>query len=189
MKNSLCYDKDNGGNVDLQQKTKQNWPLVFPTALLILDISAIVILSFLDFSIPPIFWGLSIIIGIFLLFQVTRQILIRHRISQAKARLMQANNLAKKGAFLKAIFIWKQTLLSLPTDHYLDILNRIHQAYLSLDMPEAAEKTREIKADSITIFEMIKNIKQLSMQQRFALNQKIVSLRESIQKLPENKSG
>ena len=173
--------------MDSPPKTKINWPLILPAVLLILDISAVVTLWLLNFFISPIFWGLSITISIFLMFQVTRQMLIRHRIRQAKAQLAQANNLAKKGAFLKAILIWKQTLLSLPTDHYLDILNRIHQAYLALDMPEAAEKTRKIKADSITIFEMINNIKKLSMIQRFALNQKILSLRESIQDLPENK--
>jgi hypothetical protein len=172
-----------------QQTTNGIGPLVFPAVLLILDISAIVILSFLGFSISPIFWGLSTSIGVFLMFQVTQQIWIRRRIRRTNAQLTQANLLTQKGEFIEAILVWKQTLLSLPTDHYLDILNHIQQAYLALDMPEAAQKTLEIKAESLTIFEMIKDIKRLSMQQRYALNQRILALRKSIQELPENTIG
>ena len=131
-----------------------NFSLFLPLALLILEIIAVILLVLTGYEITPFLMFFLILLGVFLLYQIGRQLIARWRINQAVTKIKEAQALADAGELLKAITLWKSLLLSLPEAHFFDVLNRMENAYEKVQMQEAVQQVRAIQSESPAFFEM-----------------------------------
>jgi len=159
--------------------------LILPLFLLILEVVAIVVLVTTGYEITQFFVFFFILLGAFLVFQVGRQLFARWRIRQAVTKVKEGQALAEAGENLRAIRLWKCLLFSLPKEQFLDVLHRMETIYEEEHMDEAVQQVQAIQAESKEFFEMTRNLRKATPQDRRNWKALALELQKMIKALPE----
>jgi hypothetical protein len=169
------------------KKRRLDLPLLLPIGLLLLEIIVFVVLILTGFEITQYLLYFFIILGVYLIYQIARQVITRWRVAKAVRKAEEAQKLADSDQPLEAISIWKKSLLQLPRDNYLETLDRMKTVYESLEMTPAVQQVEAILAKSREFFEMPRNYRQMSREDRDNWRNKALELRKMIDKLPIKK--
>ena len=170
-----------------QNKNKPNLSLLLPLGLLLVEVIAIVVLLLTGFEINQTLIFFFVLLGIFFLWQVGRQLFTQRRVKQAIKKTREADNIAESGRPLEAMKIWKNLLLSLPRDKYLETLAKMEKVYENLEMEEAVQQVKAIHSESLEFFDMTRNIKRITAKDRRKWQARAYELRKMISALPEEK--
>ncbi len=173
----------------MAQNNKRNLdlPLLLPLGLLLVEIIVVVVFLVTGIEITQYLLYFFIILGIYLLYQLSRQLLIRFRVAQAKRRQQEAADLAESGQPMEALKIWKKSLLQLPKDQYLETLARMKSVYEEQEMIKGAQQVQAILAKSRAFFDMPRNFKEMTAEDRRNWQNEAFELRNMINKLPVKK--
>ena len=158
-----------------------------PDILLAVEIIAIVFLIINNYTIPSLLFYFFVLIGIFLVYQVLRQIASVRIMKQAKTALSDAEKYINANLPMEAIKKWKSILLRLPKDQYLSTLVKIEKVYKAENMIAAVEKVKAILNESQNFFMTTQNLKQISKQSFREWQSRVTKLREMISDLPVKK--
>ena len=172
--------------VDNKKRTL-NLQIPLPAFLLILEIVAITVLIVNNYEIPALLFFFFVLIGIFLLYQLFRQIAVVRLMKQAKTALSDAEKYIQANMPMEAIKKWKSILLRLPKEQYLNTLAKIEKIYRSENMLAAVEKVKAILKESQNFFMITQNLKQISKPSFREWQTRIIRLRKMISDLPINK--
>lgn len=170
-----------------KNKKRPNLALLLPLGLLVVEAIAILVLLLTDTEITQSLIYFFVLLGIFLLWQVGRQLLTEWRVKQAINKARQAESIAESGRPMEAVKIWKKVLLSLPRDKYLEVLANMEQAYKNEEMEAAIQQVKAIHSESIEFFNMTQNIKRITPKDRRNWQARAYELRKMISALPEEK--
>jgi hypothetical protein len=158
-----------------------------PAVLLILEIIATTFLIVNDYEIPSLLFFFFVLIGLFLLYRLFRQIATVRAVKQARAALSEAEKFVHAKMPMEAIKKWKSILLRLPKEQYLSTLLKIEKIYKAENMIAAVEKVKAILNESQNFFMTTQNLKQISKQSFREWQARVIKLREMISDLPVNK--
>ena len=170
-----------------QNKKRPNLSLLLPLGLLLVEVIAILVLLLTGTEITQSLIYFFVLLGIFLFWQVGRQLLTEWRVKQAINKAREADSIAKSGRPMAAMKIWKKILLSLPRDKYLDTLSKMEDTYKDQGMKEAIQQVRAIHSESVEFFNMTQNIKRITPKDRRNWQARAYELRNMISALPEEK--
>ncbi len=159
--------------------------LILPLSLLILEIIVIIVLVASGYEITQFLLFFFILLGAFLILQVGRQLMAKWRINQAITKIKEGQALVEAGQHLQAIKLWKSMLFSLPQEHFFDVLKRIESAYEEKNMNEAIQQVQAIQAESKDFFEMTRNLRKGTPQDRRNWQTRAFELQNMIKALPE----
>lgn len=165
-------------------KKNINLQLLLPISLLILQVIAIAGLLTAGFIITPFMLSFFIIVSLFLIYRITPQLLVMWRVKQAMMKITNAENLAKLGKPMRAIKIWKKSLINLPKDKYLEVLEMIKQTYQEQNMTEAVQQVNAIQSKSAGFFKKIKISKQATRRDQRDWQSRAFELQKMINALP-----
>jgi len=164
-----------------------NLPLLLPLGLLILEMIVFIVLLGTGYDISGFVFIFLVFLGLFLIYQISRQLWVRWRIKKGIVGLKQAEELLEAGKPLEAIKQWKKILLNLPNEQYLDVLTQMENTYEFLKMDKAVQQVRAIQSESIEFFEMTKIAKSFTPKDRRKWQTKVFKLHNMIQALPVKK--
>lgn len=170
-----------------KNNNRVNLALLLPLGLLIIEIIVVVVLLGSGYEISEFLFIFLIFLALFLLYQISRQLWIGWQMKKAIAGLERAEELADSGKPLEAIKQWKQILLNLPQEKYLDVLHRMEETYDTQDMTKAVQQVRAIQSESIEFFEMTKVAKNFTPQDRRKWQARAYELQKMIKALPVKK--
>lgn len=170
-----------------QNKNRTNLSLLLPLGLLLVEVIAIVILLATGFEINQTMIFFFFLLGIFLLWQIGRQLITQYRVKQAVKKTREADSIAESGRPMEAMKIWKKLLLSLPRDKYLETLSKMEKVYKNQEMEEAVQQVKAIHSESLEFFDMTQNIKRITAKDRRKWQARAYELRKMISALPEEK--
>lgn len=170
-----------------QNKNRANLSLLLPLGLLLVEVIAIVVLLLSGFEINQTLTFFFVLLGIFLLWQVGRQLITQWRVKQAIKKTSEADSIALSGRPMDAMKIWKKLLLSLPRDKYLETLSKMENVYKDEEMEEAVQQVKAIHSESLEFFDMTRNIKRITAKDRRKWQARAYELRKMISALPEKK--
>ena len=159
--------------------------LILPSSLLILEAVALIILLASGYEITQFLLLFFILLGAFLVFQVGRQLVARWRFRQAVTKIKEGQALADAGKNLQAIQLWKSLLLSLPKEHFIDVLQRMETAYDDENMNEAFQQVEAILAESKDFFKLTNKRRKATAQDRRDWKAQAFKLQKMIKVLPE----
>jgi hypothetical protein len=169
------------------KKKQPNWPLLLPIGLLLVDIIVIVVMRIAGYGISQYLFFFFILLGIFLLYQIGKQLIALWRVQSAIGKLGDAQKLAESGQPMEAVKLWKKLLLSLPRDKYLEVLSLIEDTYKHENMSKAVQQVKAVYSESIEFFKMTKNVEQITAKDRRDWQARAYELRNMISVLPEEK--
>lgn len=167
------------------KKRNQDLSLILPLVLLILEVVAIIVLVAAGYKITQFLLYFFLILGVFFVYQIGRQLIARWRISQAVTKIKEGQALADAGQHLQAIKLWKSLLLTLPQEQFMDVLNRLQDAYENKNMEEAVQQVQAIQAESKDFFEMSRNLRKATPQDRRNWQARAFELQKMVSALPE----
>jgi len=170
-------DKENKSNLDLS--------LILPLALLILEAAVIIVLVASGYEITQTLIILFILLGVFLIYQIGRQLVGRWRINQAVTKIKEGQVLADAGKELQAVKLWKSLLYTLPEEQFTEVLQRIESVYENENMQEAVQQAQAIQSASKDFFEMSRNLRKATPQDQRDWRAKAFELQKMIKALPE----
>ena len=171
-----------------QENIKQlNLSLLLPVGLLLLEIVAVIVLIASGYKITEFLLTFFILLGVFLIFQITRQLFTTWRVKRAVKQINAADELADSDQPLEAIKIYKNNLLSLPRERFLNVLFKMQRIYEEQNMIAAIQQVKAIHSESIEFFEMTQNIKRASYKDRRNWQARAIELRNMIKSLPVEK--
>lgn len=168
-----------------ENKRPLDFKLILPSSLLILESIVVIVLITTGYEVTQILLFLFILIGAFLVFQVGRQLIARWRINQAVTKIKEGQALADAGENLRALRLWKSLLFSLPEESFFDVLQHMTTAYEDENMHEAIHQVRAIQAESRSFFEMTRNLRKATPQDRRDWKSRAFELQNMIKALPE----
>jgi hypothetical protein len=166
------------------KKRRIDWLLILPGSLLLIEIIFVVVLLVTDYQITQPMMFFLILLGIFLIFQIWRQFSTRLRVQRSVAKLDEAKSLVDSGKPFEAISLWKQLLLSLPRDKYLDVLTMLQETYANQDMQKAVQQVKAVRSESLNFFELTKNAQKATAKDRKDWQARALELRKMIKALP-----
>lgn len=170
-----------------ENKKQHNLSLLLPAGLLLLEIVAVIVLLASGYEITEFLLTFFILLGLFLLFQVARQLFTTWRVNRSFKRINAADEFAESGQPLEAIKIYKKNLLSLPKEKFLNVLFKMRRIYEEQNMVEAVQQVKAIHSESLEFFEMTKNRKRASYNDRRNWQARAIELRNMIKALPIEK--
>lgn len=170
-----------------QNKKRPKLSLLLPLGLLVVEVIAILVLLLTGFEITQTLIYFFVLLGIFLIWQVSRQLITKWRVKQAIKKAREAESIVESGRPMEAMKIWKKFLLSLPRDEYLEILSKMENVYKNQEMDEAVQQVKAIHSESLEFFEMTRNIKRITPKDRRKWQARAYELRKMISALPEKK--
>jgi hypothetical protein len=173
--------------MDQNRKRNLDLPLLLPLGLLIVEIIAIIVLLAIGIEITQYLLYFFIILGIYLLYQLSRQLLIRYRVARARNQQQEAAELAESGQPMEALKIWKKSLLQLPKDQYLETLALMESVYEEQEMIKGAQQIKAILEKSRMFFDTPRNFKEMTAEDRRNWQNEAFELRNMINKLPVQK--
>jgi ABC-type multidrug transport system fused ATPase/permease subunit len=159
--------------------------LFLPLSLLILEVVAIVVLAATGYEITQFLMLAFILLGVFLIFQVGRQLFARWRNHQTVTKVQEGQALADAGENLRAIRLWKSLLFSLPKERFFDVLNRMKTIYEDENMEAAIQQVQAIQEESEEFYEMTRNLRKATTQDRENWKSQAFKLQKMIHALPE----
>ena len=159
--------------------------LILPLSLLILEAIAMIILVARGYEITQFLLFLFILLGAFLVFQVSRQLVARGRVRQAVTKVKDGQTLADAEKNLQAIQLWKSLLFSLPKNHFKDVLQRMETVYEDENMNEAVQQVQAILAESKDFFKLANKLRKQTPKDRRDWQAQAVKLQKMIKALPE----
>lgn len=168
-----------------QKKRQPNLPLLMPVGLLILEIIVFLVMWLAGYEINQTLFFFFILLGLFLLYQIAKQLFSVLRVRSAVKGLENARARLEAGQPMAAIAEWKKLLLGLPRDKYLEVLALMEETYQNEDMPKAAQQVKQIHSESIAFFNTTQNVKKITAQERRDWQTKALELRSMIKALPE----
>ena len=169
---------ENDSNIKLDLR------LLLPAGLLILETVAFIVLLVIGFEITPLMTFFFIIIGIFLSFQVSRQLALRVRVQKSLDRMKEGKKLIKEGHTFKAIKLWKELLSNLPKSEYKDVLDLLEETYGAQNMNAAVQQVKAIRSESLNFFEKTKNPQKATIHDRREWQTTALEIRKMIKALP-----
>ncbi len=167
-----------------ENKIQRNLSLILPLGLLVVEVIVVVVLLGSGYQITEFLFVFLILMGLFLIYQISLQLWLGRQLKKAMTGLEKAELLIESEKPLEAIEQWKRVLLSLPKEKYLDVLVKMEQAYESQNMVAANQQVRLIQSKSIEFFEMTSVAKNLSPDDRRKWQAEAVELKEMIRTLP-----
>jgi hypothetical protein len=167
-----------------KKNKKIDWLLILPAGLLLIEAIIVVVLLATGYEITQPMMFFLILLAAFLAFQVWRHLSIRIRVQKAVAKIDEGKALIDSGQPVKAIRLWKELLLSLPRDKYLDVLNMLEDIYGEQKMNEAVQQVKAIRSESLNFFEMTKNSQKATTKDRKDWQARALKLRKMIKALP-----
>lgn len=170
-----------------QNQKRPNLSLLLPLGLLVVEVIAILVLLLTGFEITQSLIFFFVLLGIFLLWQVGRQLLTEWRVKQAIIRAREAESIAESGRPMEAMKIWKNLLLSLPREKYLETLSKMEKTYKDQEMDDAIQQVKAIHSESLEFFDMTQNTKRITPKDRRKWQARAYELRKMISALPEKK--
>lgn len=168
-------------------KKQPNWPLLMPIGLLLLEIIVFAVMRLVNFEITQYLFYFFILLGLFLIYQIAKQLITLWRVKSAVKQLEATNQLAESGQAMAAIKQWKKLLMSLPRDKYLEVLALIEATYQKEDMPKAVQQVRLVHSESIEFFELAASTQRATAKDRQEWQNQAYELRNMIKALPESK--
>ena len=169
-------------------KTQPNWPLLLPIGLLVVEIIVVAVMRLAGFTISQYLFYFFIILGVYLIYQIGKQLIAQIRVRSALNKLAEAKQLADSGQSFEAIKEWKKLLLQLPREKYLEVLSLLEETFLQLEMPKAVQQTRNIQSESVEFFEATKQTQRVTNQDRQDWQMRANEIRNMINDLPETKN-
>ena len=166
------------------KKRRIDWLLILPTGLLLIEGIIVVVLLATGYEINQTLMFFLILLAAFLIFQIWRHLSTRLRVQRSVARIDEGKELVDGGEPYKAISLWKELLLSLPRDKYLDVLNKLEETYGDQNMSAAVQQVKAIRSESLNFFEMTKNPQKATAKDRKDWQARAVELRKMIKALP-----
>ena len=170
-------NKANKSNLDLS--------LILPLTLLILEAVVIIVLVATGYEITQTLLILFILLGVYLIYQIGRQLVGRWRINQAVTKIKEGKALADAGQNLQALQLWKSLLYTLPEEQFSEVLQRMASAYKDENMQEAVQQVQAIQSASKDFFEMSRNLRKATQQDRRDWQAMAYELQKMIKALPE----
>lgn len=170
------------------KKNQPNWPMLLPIGLLVVEIIVVVALLALGYEITQYLFFFLILLALFLLYQIGKQLIMNRRLKKMISEIAAAKELAGSGQYLEAVKEWKRLLLMLPRETYLEALDQLEDSYTRLEMPQAVSQVRTIHSESIEFFSATENIRKMSMQDRQKLQKRSNQIRDMIRVLPEEQA-
>lgn len=167
-----------------KKKNNVDWLLILPASLLLIEGIIVVVLLASGYEINQPMMFFLILITIFLAFQVWRHLLTRLRVKRAIGKIDDGKALVESGQPFKAIKIWKEVLLSLPRDKYLDVLSMLEETYANQNINEAVQQVKAIRSESLNFFEMTRTPKKATANDRKNWKARALELRKMINALP-----
>lgn len=168
-----------------ENKRQLDLSLLLPLSLLILEVVAINILIAAGYEIPQFLLFIFILLAVFLVYRVGRQLFARWRIHRAITKIKEGQALADAGRHRQAIQLWKSLLFTLPQDQFLDVLQRIEAVYNHKNMEDAIQQVQAIHSESRDFFQMTRNLQKATPKDRRQWQAQAVELQNMIKALPE----
>lgn len=168
-----------------ENKKGINLNLILPAGLLLLLVIVFVVLVVAGYQITQFLFYFFLLLGIFLVFQVAKQLITEWRVKQAIKKIDDADLLAESGQPMEAIKLWKNLLLSLPKDQYLEVLRKMEETYQDQNMTKAVEQVKAIFSESLTYFKMAKGADRGTPKDKQDWRTRAYELRNMIKALPE----
>ena len=165
-------------------KRKIDWLLILPAGLLLIEGIIVIVLLATGYEITQPMMFFFILLAAFLAFQVWRHLSTRIRVQKAVAKIDEGITLVDSGEPFEAIRLWKELLLSLPRDKYLDVLNKLEDTYGEQNINEAVQQVKSIRSESLNFFEMTKNPQKATAKDRKDWQARALELRKMIKALP-----
>ena len=165
-------------------KRKIDWLLILPAGLLLIEGIIVIVLLATGYEITQPMMFFFILLAAFLAFQVWRHLSTRIRVQKAVAKIDEGMALVDSGQPFEAIGLWKELLLSLPRDKYLDVLNMLENTYGEQNIYEAVQQVKAIRSESLNFFEITKNPQKATAKDRKDWQARALELRKMIKALP-----
>jgi len=161
-----------------------NLRLILPIALLLVELIVVIVLLVAGYEITTLLTYFFILLAVFLIYQIGRQLILRWRIQRAITKIEDADKLAQAGHTLDAIRLWKSLLFSLPRDHFLSVLSKMKGAYQNQGMEEAVQQINAIHSESVEYFQMINTVEKPTPKDRRDWQARAFELQNMIKALP-----
>ncbi len=170
------------------KKSQPNWPLLLPIGLLIVEIIVVIIMRLTGFTISQYLFYFFILLGVYLLYQIGKQLFIQMRVRSVMKKFDEAKHLADSGQPFEAIKEWKKLLLQLPREKYLEVISMMEETYKKLEMSKAVQQTKNIHSELIEFFELTKQNQKPTNQDKQDWKLRVNEIRNMISDLPEEKN-
>lgn len=171
------------------KKTQQNWPLLLPIGLLIVEGIVVAIMLLTGFTISQYLFYFFILLGVYLIYQIGKQLFILLRVNNAMKKFTEAKHLAETDKPFEAIKAWKRLLLQLPKEKYLEVLSLLEETYQKLGMAKAVQQTKNLHSESIEFFELTSQKEKPSNKERQTWQLRVNEIRKMIINLPEEENN
>jgi transcriptional regulator of acetoin/glycerol metabolism len=169
-------------------RKQPNWPLLLPIGLLIVEITVVIVMLALNYTITQYLFFFLLLLALFLVYQIGKQLLMNRRLKKMVNEMVAAKELADSGKPMEAVKEWKKLLLALPREAYLEALNQLEDVYKQMEMPQAVKQVKTIHSESIEFFNATENIQRMSIQDRQNLQTRSNQIRDMIRALPEEEN-
>ena len=168
-----------------KNKNRINLPLLLPVAGLIIEGIVLLILVSYNVEISQSLTLFLLLIASLLLYQVVMQIIQLVKVNTAVKKSNDAKQWVESGREMDAIKEWKNQLLILPRDKYLENLDEAVNAYQKLGMQNGVQKTEHLIKSSHEFFDLVNNAKKATPAARQEWQDKSNALRKMVKELPE----
>jgi tetratricopeptide (TPR) repeat protein len=167
-----------------KKNRKIDWLLILPAGLLLIEGISVVVLLATGYEITQPMMFFLLLLAAFLAFQVWQHLSVRIRVQKAVAKIDEGKVFIDSGQPFEAIGLWKELLLSLPRDKYLDVLNMLEDVYGEQNMNEAVQQVKAIRSESLNFFEMTRDPQKATAKDRKDWQARALELRKMIKALP-----
>jgi hypothetical protein len=166
------------------KKKRTDMLLLLPAGLLLLEGIIVVIFLATGYEIKESFLYFLLLLAAFLIFQIGRQISRRLRVQKSIGKVEDGKALVETGQPFEAIKLWKELLLSLPRDKYLEVLDMLEATYENENLAAGVQQIKAIRNESLNFFEMTKNPQRTTANDRKEWQTQALKLRKMVKALP-----
>ncbi|MDF1520591.1 MAG: hypothetical protein P1P73_08935 [Brevefilum sp.] len=166
------------------KKKRTDMLLLLPAGLLVLEGIIVVVLLSTGYEIKESFLYFLLLLAAFLIFQISRQFSRRLRVQKSVGKVKDGKALVDTGHPFEAIKLWKELLLSLPRDKYLEVLDMLEATYENENLAAGVQQIKAIRSESLNFFEMTKIPQRATANDRKAWQTKAMELRKMVKALP-----
>jgi len=164
-----------------------NGSLLLPIGMLVMEGIVFLVLLATGYEISPLLRNFLLILGAFLVYQIGRQILILINMSKAVSQIDEGDQLVESGQPMRAIKLWKDSLIKLPRQQYQAVLSKLEATYQQENMRHAVQQVKAIRSESDALFSIANEAKRLTAKDRNDWQARSLKIRDMIQALPVEK--
>ncbi len=167
-----------------KNKRKIDWLLILPGSLLLIEgiVVSVLISSGYKISQPMIFF--LVLLAGYLVFQLWQHLSTRFRVQNSVNKINDGKVMVESGQPFEALKLWKELLLNLPRENYLDVLAMLEEVYLDQEMNAGIQQIKAIRSESLNFFEMTRETKKATAKDRKDWQAKAFAVRQMIKALP-----